>query len=306
MNYSFIPLLFILLPLAIIIIVIVRRFPQLALLDVDSLPQVREEKKKNEMIKRRVEERAARAKKEWFNKLKPTVKLLRRIQLEFRQYVGKVERQLAEERRRKFIERLKPVSFNKKREISKLLQEAMQAKEDGNFDAGEKKYLTAIKLDPKSAATYRGLGDIYAAQEQWAEAKETYRFVLQLDPHDDLTLLRLAEIAEQAGDIKAAVGYYERAVLIGDHDPQRFAKFAELLSGIGQYDAALAGIEQAVELEPQNPRYLDMMTEISILGGQKAAAESAYQQLRMVNPDNAKLAGLKDRINKMSVPTAPT
>jgi len=50
--YSILPFALIIISLAIIIIIVVRRYPQLTLLDVDSIPEVKIEKKKVELLKK--------------------------------------------------------------------------------------------------------------------------------------------------------------------------------------------------------------------------------------------------------------
>ena len=79
---------------------------------------------------------------------------------------------------------------------------------DGALEMAEKKYIEAVRLDPKSKDAYRGLGDVYLRQGHIAEAKETYAFVAQLDPNDDYVFIKLSELAEQEGDIGTEGGAY--------------------------------------------------------------------------------------------------
>jgi tetratricopeptide (TPR) repeat protein len=279
-------------------VILVRKFPQLSLLDVESLPEVKEEKKKDEFLKQRVEKEAIQAKKERGVRWQPLWQLLKRIQIRFRRYVGAVERSV-----RADMQSFRPVSPEKIEErheqLRTLLSAATFAFEQGDFDTAEKKFLSAIRLDAKSKEAYRGLGDIYAKQGQMNEAIETYLFVHHIDPDDDHVLVRLAELSEAAGKLNDAVGYYEQALLLNDNISVRFARLGELLLSMDQPEPALEAIEQALDLEPENPKYLDMLVETSIIVGNKDLAEEGYQRLRMVNPENQKLAVLKDRIEKI-------
>lgn len=299
MNYSIIPLLIILLSLAVIIVIIVRKFPQLSVLDVDSLPEVKEEKKKDEFLKKRAKKRNTGSHKKVMEKLAPLVQSAKEFQLSFRQYVGKVERSIVKEDAKK-RETAKPEQKKEMdNELRSLLHDAAHALEQGDLESAEKKYIAAIRIDTKSSEAYRGLGDVYFAQEQFDEALETYGFLLQLEPKNDAVIVKLAELCEKKGEIEQAIEYYQQALLINANLSNRFAKAAELLMQLDQYETAAEAIAEAVDLEPQNPKYLDMLVEISIMGANKDAARDAYERLRMVNPENQKLAAFKDRIGKM-------
>lgn len=299
MSYHILPFLLIVLSLVGIVIVVARRFPQLTLLDVDSIPEVKADKKKAEFLKKRVEQKGVEAQKKRREKWKPVVAELKQIQTSFRKYVGAVEHRIMQGRQERA--ETDPQKEERREELRTLMHEADLAREAGDFETAEKKCITAIRIDPKNAEPYRGLAQVYVAQGQIAEAKETYKFIHQMDPNDDAVLVRLGDLAESEGDIQGAIDYYQQAVLLNDHLPMRFVKMAEMMQQLGQYQTALAAIEQAIELEPQNPKYLDMLVEISIMVGDKTLAEKAFQEFRMVNPENQKLDILKERIQKMAV-----
>lgn len=300
MSYNIISFIFIIVPLAIILVVIIKKFPQLALLDVDNVPEVKADKKKNEVFKKRVEEKAAKSKKDWIKKLKPVVALLKILQGKFRDYVMQVTNRVEEENKKVREENVsEEISEKQKQSLFTLLREGDNALSNEEYEIAEKKYIAAIKIDPKNTNAYRGLAEVYTKQGQMNEAKETYKFIFQLDPSDSEVLVKLAEIFEEEGNEKEAIEYYQKSVLIEDNYPHRFVKLAELLGNIDEYETALAAIEQAVELEPQNPKYLDIMVEMSIMSGHRDTAEEIYQKLRMANPDNQKLVSFKDRIEKM-------
>lgn len=306
MNLIAVPLTLMGLSLGTILVIVIRKFPQLSVLDVENLPEVKESKRKNEVIRKRVERLEAEGKKERQTRWIPFFRLLRHVQLGFRQYVGRIERLVSEE-----MNSMRPRMTNRGRSAVKenkqmpgervrtALQEAVFLLDQGDFEGAEKKYLALIRQNPKAKEAYRGLGDVYVKQGHMEEARETYQFVAQLDPWDDTVLVKLAEMAEAEGKLEQAVELYEQAVLLNDNLSGRFAKLAELLSTLGQYPTALEAIKQALDLEPENPKYLDMAVEVGILVGNKVFAEEAYQHLRMVNPENQKLPALKDKIEKM-------
>lgn len=295
------PFIIILVSLTVMIVVIARKFPQLTLLDIEGSTEAKQEKKKDEIVKRRAEEHMTKVRETLTEKLSPLKSGVERGQSLFRRVVGKVQTKVEQEMEKK---KLKDDDVEEEptmtpEELRMLVQEGRSALEQERFDDAEKQFIAAIRVDMKNTDAYRGLGDVYYAQEQYKEAEETYKFLLQLDPHDDSTYVRLADIAEQKRDIASAVEYLQQAVLINDNLAPRFVRLADLMVEIGQYETALEAMSQAVELEPENPRYLDNLIEISVLCGRKDVAEDGYQRLRMVNPENKKLDVFKDKIRQL-------
>jgi len=276
-----------------------RKFSHLAMLDVNTLPEVKEGLKKKELLRKRMEKRSQIMGQKILEKSQPFIQKLKEIQLLFRKYVGKVERKILEEKTKERTE----VTPEKKVEMEKnllvILQEASFSLDHKDFEAAEKKYIAAIRIDSVNKEAYYGLGQVYINQKQFTEAEETYKFLNQLSPNDPKILAKLAELAEEKGDIQKAVEYYQECVLLDDGKAAIFYKIYDLLKSIGENDSALEAAKQAVEVEPQNPKYLDNLVEISIMVRNKKLANDTYQSLRMVNPENQKLSALKQRIDEI-------
>lgn len=297
--YALLPLLLIFFSFAAIIFLIIKKFPQLTLLDVQAIPEVKEEKKKDEFLKKRAEKKNQEQKEKKKEKWQPVIAVSKNLQSGFRTMLGTVENKVFSQafkrtRAKKLEEGIRP-----EEEIVLLLREAQNAVKNENFDLAEKKYIEIVRLDPKHIEAYRGLAQVYIKLEQMKEAEETYKFLHHLVPNDDQVLVNLAELAEQNNQIAQAISYYEKSLLLNDSSAPRFAKLSALLQNEKQYPAALEAMEQSVELEPQNPKYLDNLIELAIIVGNKERAEEAYQKLRLVNPDNQKLPLFKDKIHAL-------
>lgn len=294
-------LLIIVVALGVIFFLVIRKFPQLANLDLRNLPEEKIYQKKREIINKRIEKSSNLLKERFSKALVPVGKVWGKLQLQFRIYVGKIERLLHHEQVLKIKQKNKLVSNEEnEQKIEQLILEGEQQLKDGNYERAEELFISAIKIDPKSAVAYRGLGDTYLAKNSTEEAEQTYKFLIKMEPDDDSVLVKLAEVAENKGDLEKAIEYYQQAVLVNDSFSPRFYHLAELLLKVGQPDVATESILQAVELEPQNPKYLDLLIEIAIICGNKDMALKGYGELRLVNPENQKLHSFKDRIYKIS------
>lgn len=297
--YSILPFILIAISFGVIVYIIIKKYPQLLLLDVHSLPEVQESRKKDAIIRKKAEIESARSYKRFGDMLTPMLQWFKKLQLQFRIFVGRVRRKsvnLSHSQARAQT----PSEKSQKIEVSsQLVQQAHQDIEQEDFVTAEKKYLAAIKQNPKNKDAYKGLAQVYYEQDQIDEARETYKFILQLDDQDEDVYLKLGEIAEEEGRLEEAVENYQQVVLINPNNPQRFVLLFDLLFELKQYETALEAIQQALELEPQNPKYLDKFIETSILMRRKDLAEIGYRELRMVNPDNQKLISFEQRIEEI-------
>ncbi len=288
--------------LAVILFIIFRKFPQVANLDLTDLPEEKIYQKKKEIINKRIVKSSGLLQERIIKLLSPAKKIWGKLQLQFRIYVGKIEKLLHHEQVLKTkIKNNIASSEDKEQKLNQLIHDGEQFLKLNNYDSAEERFIAAIKIDTKSAAAYRGLGDTYLAKNSLEEARQTYRFLIRMEPDDDSVLVKLAEIAESQGDLEEAIGYYQQAVLVNDSFSPRFHHLAELLLKINHPQVAKEAALQAVELEPQNPKYLDLLIEIAIICCDKDLALKAYGELRLINPDNQKLSAWKDRIYKIDV-----
>ena len=297
---NILPFVLIIVSIAAIIFLVVKKYPQLVLLDVDSIPGKKDKKKKAEFLKKRAKKKAEDIREMRWEKLQPVYDKFKELQEKFRKYVAQIKNEIQKQNQQKKQTTVDQIKDEKSKDevVTSLIKDGDHAVQEEELEEAEKKYLEAIRIDPKNEKAYRKLADVYYKKEEYGEAKETYQFLSQLNPEDDFVLVKLAELAEREDNIEEAASYYQKAVLINDSISTRFVKLYELLRSIEEYGAALEAMQQAVELEPKNPRYLDNLVEIAIINADVELAEDAYQRLRVANPDNEKLSVLKDKIEK--------
>jgi tetratricopeptide (TPR) repeat protein len=298
MTYSLVPFALIVIALAIIITIVARRLPQLSLLDVESLPEVKEEKKKDEIIRKKAISKIAETKEKRQKKLAPFFERLRVWRENFMNYLNRLEKTIVSESKSKKAINQAKLDVSPE-EMRAIVRGGDYHLERGELEAAEQKYIEAIKLDAKNVDAYYGLGNVYMRTDHLAEAEETFKFLLRLQPNNCMAVDKLGELAERKGDTQKAIEYYSKCVLMDDAKASRYAKIAELMLSAGAPDTACEAARQAVDIEPQNPKYLDLFIESSIISGNKKLAEDGFQRLRMVNPENQKLSSFLDRIETM-------
>lgn len=287
--------------LAILLYLILPKVHILANLDVNNLPEEIEQKKKKEIVFKRLESRGRELGKNILLRFYFLKDIWLFVQNKFRILVYKIEKLWRYEESIRKKDEEKEMSVNEKENKTKdLIKEAQNFFTVQNYDKAEELYIAALRLNPKSTVIYRGLADTYLAKKAYDEAVATYEFLLTLDKKDDNVLIKLGEIKELQNKLDEAISYYQQAALLGDTLAPRFFHLAELLLKVGQPETAKEAIRSACELEPKNPRYLDLLIETAIICDDKLLAEKTWEDLRIVNPDNNKLSDFKERIDNLS------
>lgn len=302
MPFNLIPLLIILAAGGVVVYICIRKFPDVANLDLERLPETKIAKTKRTLIEQRFGRVLAQTGRRLGFLTEPLARAWEHAQVWFRKKVSQSAAFLLKEEKRRFKHR-PPVPEEAPAEhadrVERLLADADAYFEQGNFVDAEHKYLEAIRLDDRSSMAYRGLGKVYMKTGAYDDAIKTFEFLLKLTPADDTVYVKLGKTAVLAGNVVQAAHYYEQAITMNAEMPVRHFEIAEIYKKLGDVKKAGEHAARALEFEPDNPRYLDGLLEISIMKGNKKTALDLYKRLRLANPDNKKLVELKERIEKL-------
>ena len=261
--YNIIPLVIICVSLLIILIVVARKFPALANLDVKNIPAEKEARFKEKIIQSRLERFLAKWK----------VALSRVFKFAGSGIAGlfKLAINGLSEMRKKYAAEKAPVTVEEKVEKVKVLfAQSNELDDDENFEEKEKGLIKIIELEPRNTEAFTSLGDLYFSNKKYEDAKQAWVHVLKL--------LGDNEVDRQA-DI-----YYNLALL-----------YEEISDNVGALETA----NMAVKISPNNPRYLDALVEISIINKDKSSAVFALAKLAEVNPENGKLKDFSEQIEDL-------
>ena len=125
--FHILPFVLIVASLGVILIVIIKKFPQLSLLDVDSLPEVKEEKKKEQVLKKRAKKKTKEVKKKQSEQLDKFLGKMKTVQHKFRGYVGNVEKRVVERGIEKKEEKKSAVSAVEEKPVPASAKDKMQS-----------------------------------------------------------------------------------------------------------------------------------------------------------------------------------
>lgn len=258
MHWWYIPLIVSALSGLVVLVVLIRKIPQLRVIDVNALPAERVKQIKEAIIMQRFQRIASK-------RLDRVTAFFRAIgSLISRLGRRAVQRVYAMEQYYKKLQQGLGGSDHATDEgtIRRLMEEAAGFIKDEEYFQAEKRLIEIISHNPKHVKAYEELGDLYLLDKKYAQARETLSFAAKLDPKDASVQVSLGELEQKESNATAAV--------------KRFAT--------------------AVKLRPHNPRYLDFFIEAAIAAKDAPEARRGVSLLREVNPENQKLADFEQRI----------
>ena len=248
--------------LLIIAVLILRKFPKIAAIDVSSMPKKKHEELKLSLIENRLTRK--------FSKLGRVIEFLLnplwdRVKGGFKKifdYTLRLERKYKNGK-------IKPQTMEEKETARKkaitLIAEGEELVKKENYTEAEKKFIEVISLDSKSVEAYQHLGEVYQSMKEWEQARDTFEFILKSNPKDHESCFELGEIHQAMDDQETAVEYYKKAI----------------------------------DLSPNSPKYLDCLLDLSIAMKNKILARDILKKLEEANPENQKLIDFRKKIEEL-------
>lgn len=267
MLYFFLSL--VLISLLIIVFILSKKFPVLAVLNVENIPGEKEASFKKEIIKKRVNRDLGRFSLSFFKIWTMLSGSLKKFLSASEKNLKKVKAGYTKKQRISWSDRNKM--------IKELSVEAEDAEKKGDVNLAEEKLLEIISLDQKNLHAFYDLGKLYHEERKWAEATQTLRHALKIavkkkGSEDGFEALSEAEI------------YFSLALINIDAD---------------KLDSAFDDISEALDREASNPRYLDLILDLSIMRKDKETAERFFEKMATINPENSKLQAWLEEIRSL-------
>lgn len=260
----------IILSLGIIAYFFVKKFPDMAIINIESIAQEKESKVRTRIMIERLD-RGLGVFRKFLGKFSGPI---------FKKILDSVNQLYLK------IFELEKSSFKNKplkeidvyKNIQEKISEANKLISDGSFDKAEEVCIDILGIDSKNLDAYKLLCDVYQEKKDYKKARETCRYLVKM---------LLKDKAESDGN-----GKRHRLA-------NSYADLGWIYQTEGKNDQAFANFQKAVELEPNNPRFLDLLLKISIILENKKLAEKTFLDLKNADPDNQRLDDLKDQINNL-------
>lgn len=270
--FDIIPLILIILSLIIIMVIVIKKFPVLAALNVESIQRERENEFKQRIISNKL-------KRNFYKNYSKFKQIIFPIGSFFKKSIVIIYNKLLKVRENYKNENLSQIT---KEDIPQKFIIAQKFREEENLNEAEKKYIEIISADTKNLKAFQGIGQVYYYQKNYNEAKQTFVHILKLVENSNTNLAAQYNL-DQNNFI--AETYYD---------------LAGCLIGLEDYNGALNSVNSALKIEPKNPRFLDLKIEICIINKDRKTAFRAYDKLADANPQNAKLIEIRKVLEEIN------
>ena len=274
---------------------VVRKFSRLINVNVEHLPEVKNQRQKDIILK-------SRLKRSWmgvFDKAKlftnPTKSKIKDVLNQYYKKLKSIEKDI----KRRGFERLSS-SVDRSKAIEEILTTAKQQINNEEYNQAEETILDAIAIDQHSIEAYKLLAEIYRLKKEYTQAKETLEYLLRLTHTEDPDVYySLADIAKERGNLKQAEEDYIKSISLSDDNYLYLLSLAEVYMDLEEEEKALETAQKALFLAPNNPKILDFLINISIIMSDKELASDYLDKLKEVNPDNQKITEFIEQIDNL-------
>jgi tetratricopeptide (TPR) repeat protein len=283
----------IILAVGIIIRLLFKKFPHLANVNVNNLPEVRAQKQKQLILQNRLH----RFSNQGFVKLKDFLEPWQdKLNSYFREHyhnLKNIERDL----KQRGQEQLHTI-VSHSQAIDGLLTSVKQYINSEDYTKAEDILIDVLSKDEHNVEAYKLLAEIYRLRKEYEQARETLEYLLKLTHDSDPAVYySLADIAKQRGNLKQAAEDYLKSISLSEDNYLYFLSLAEVYLELDQAESALKAGQRALILAPNNPKILDFLINLCIIIQDKPLAKQYLSKLREVNPENNKLLDFSEKID---------
>lgn len=170
--------------------------------------------------------------------------------------------------------------------ILKLLREAEDYARQANWSAAEKVYINVVTVAPKTIEAYLGLGDLYLKQKNWNDAAESYKVALEGDDANVTAWGNLGMALANKSEWVAAVDALQRAARLDPGNAVRQATLGMAYMTIKDYKKAAKAYREAVDHDRENMAHRVELAKAATLAGDKAVAEEMLNTVLARDPLN--------------------
>lgn len=232
-----------------IAVMIIRKFPQLASIEISTIPKEREGQLKKQLMMDKV----ARRIRFWLTRVEMVKILFYRLQ----NYLKRIFRKLKDIERR--------LSLKRGRNITGVLDRANKLM-DIDSDESERLYLEIVKQDSGNIEAYEGLAELYILKKEWREVIEAFEFLVKLNPFKDKQyIFQIARAAREIGDLEHALECAEKLILSYSSEPRFLDFFTEIAILVKDKRRAERGIFLLRQVNPDNAKIEELEKKINNL-----------------------------------------
>lgn len=164
--------------------------------------------------------------------------------------------------------------------------EGQKSLEREDYPDAERQLIKAIAKDSKNEAAYSTLGKLYLLQKKFDEAIQTYKFLLKHFPENDSYWANLGQSHHGHKLYGQAVEAYEKAIEFAPDNAKRYVNLGLTLEAQKHIEEAILNYRKALDLEKNNTQFTLALAEALAKKGEKEEAQLLLEQVLQAEPTN--------------------
>jgi tetratricopeptide (TPR) repeat protein len=161
--------------------------------------------------------------------------------------------------------------------------------EEPDPNAAIEAYKQASTLQPKDLEAHLSVGQLYEAQNKFAEAEQEYKLALGIDPSSSDAVVGLANVYMRGRRFPEAEDYLRKVIVQRPNDAAAHIQLGRILAADQKYDDAIAELQTSLKLAPNNAAAQRDLADVYMSGAKYAEAEGAYRTLLATQPNDPEL-----------------
>jgi len=182
----------------------------------------------------------------------------------------------------------KELQKRKKRDIEKIVYQALVLRKEGKLDDYEKKVIEWLAIDPEDRDLNKLLADFYFNLWNYKKALSLLKKIVEIDPTDHKAIWQIWEMYLISGDFETAELLVDKAISLNQSNPKYYISMVEILYNTERRAEAVDVMEKVVKLRPTNTVYLLTLADLCFENQDFDTAKKNYFRVLEYEPTNEK------------------
>ncbi|MEI6426729.1 MAG: tetratricopeptide repeat protein [Candidatus Absconditabacteria bacterium] len=176
----------------------------------------------------------------------------------------------------------------KKKDIEKIVYQALVLRKEGKLDDYEKKIIEGLAIDSEDRDLNKLLADYYFNLGNYKKALSLLKKIVELDPTDHKAIWQIGEMYLISGDFETAELLVDKAISLNQSNPKYYISLVEILYNTERKVEAVDVMEKVVKLRPTNTVYLLTLADLYFEIQNFDIAKKNYFRVLEYEPTNEK------------------
>lgn len=157
----------------------------------------------------------------------------------------------------------------------------------GEHEQAEQNFIKAIEKAPHNEAAFAYLGKLYLGQNKTREAVETFRFLAKHHPDKGHYHASLGQAYHNRKQYDKAALAHERAIELDPENPKYYIDLGMSLEEQAHLEEAVLNYRKAVDLDGANTAAAILLSEALVKTGGAGEAQVLLERVLMLEPTNS-------------------